>query len=194
MTQCTHRGLLNFRRSARWLQEQGLGDHSEEAIVSALRRWEPQGAWLQEDGWELLDTGEVSVKSGWLVFDVPSTYENTQRVNQLQQRLSLGDQNPPMYGRSTIRIAVRQTREHIVRDLVGMENVDREFHDVVRIGLHRNGEDFPLPLGTSIAMGAFGAESINVLGTHNMDDERFVLVSRSDARNAYHVASDIMRT
>lgn len=194
MTQCIHRGVLSLRGSARWLQDHGLGDCNLNAIVSALGRWDAEEPWLATGSWTLQKNAEVSVTDSWLVLDVPATLEDAQRLNHLQQRLEWADQSPPIFGSRTIRLAVKKHCEQEARTIMGNENIDREFHDAVRLGFHREADDDGLPLATTLWLKALGLQGIEVLGTYGFDDERYVFVPPTQARNAYHIATKVARS
>lgn len=194
MSQCMARGFLNLRRSARWMQDHGLHDCSLEAIVSALSRWQPTSEWLEADGWQLLEAADLSVATGWLVVDIDRSYETVQRLGQLQQRLDPGDASLPLYGLRTIRLAIPGTYEQEIRDTLGLQEDDQEARDAVRIHMHRDGETPPSLLATNVALRALGSAGIEVLATYHVNGRRDILVPKETAREAYDIATEVMRT
>lgn len=79
------RGFLNIRRAARWLIDSQGWDTTEEAVVSALRRYTPHSTVDLETALHMLEDTSRMASTGLALITAPRTREHMQGVSRISR-------------------------------------------------------------------------------------------------------------
>lgn len=170
------RGILSYRRTARWLLDVHGWDATEEAIVSALRRCEPPMSRTIEGGYEVLEGARTGLSTGWALVETPA-------LDDVQE--SIRDTIRPLVGPvgvlpggSAVTYLVRERVARVLEaDCAGdLEAVHRPVTQV-RIELPR--EDPATGFALTILLRTFANRDVPLLGVVSSGREYTLLVPGS---------------
>lgn len=181
------RGVLSYRRAARWMIEHNGWDTTEEAVVSALRRYQPPNPRTSiDEGYELLRWAQTGLTTGWALVEISA-------VPSVQTRI-LGTIEPHIGSR---RVAVLPGTDRTVLLLedrlaeILQEKRPDEYEKIgkpvsqVRVGLSSHGPAAGMAL--SILFNTFGYRGIELLGVYNSGPEYSFLVPDAFTEPAHDV-------
>lgn len=193
MNEALARGVLNLRRAARWLIESRGWDTSEEAVVSALRRYEaPTGRPGIEEAHRLLSQASVNVRSGLALATMP-------RVRELQQRL------PSFWwkvdGEDILGLLCRPTSIHFVledetleqlKEALGPGALEDLNHPVSEIRFTLPEDGWGAPISAAVVLNVFGHRGLDVLDVFGADPEISLMVPGCQGTHAYEAATGLV--
>lgn len=193
MHEALARGVLSFRRAARWLIETREWEVTEEAVVSALRRYEaPTGRPGIEEAYKLLADAHVNVRSGLALATMP-------RVRELQRRL------PSFWwkvdGEDILGLLCRPTTVHFVleddtldslREALGPGSLEDLNHPVSEIRLTLPSDGWGAPISAAVVLNVFGHRGLDVLDAFGANPEISLMVPGKQGSRAYETATNLV--
>lgn len=169
------RGTLNLRRAARWLIDQEGWDVTEEAVVSALRRYtrSPVDADVRE-GYELLHDAPVGMRTGLALVTVSDVGAVRRRARKTIQAEADAPPEAVLPASETVTYLTEEKAAKAVASAV--QDARDLVHPVtvVRIGLPR--EDPATGVALSVLLNTFGQRGIRLLEGFSSGDEFSILV------------------
>lgn len=185
------RGILSFRRTARWLLEKEGWDASEEAVVSALRRYEPPALVDFEEARQNLAGAKLEAETGLVILTLPHIEEIVDRIPRAWSQLETEDTFAVLPGRKALRIV---TEDDVLDSLLDVLETDRsEFTtrvSALRLRLPRGGPE--AMVATAIAVHVLGFRGKDVLGMFTSDSECTLLVPSDQFSGAYTDLSSVI--
>lgn len=161
VSEALHRGVLNVRRAARWLIETQGWDATEEAVVSALRRYTPHSRVDLENVLHLLNETRVTARTGLSIVAVPRTREFMSELHRLSDMLR---------PEATLGIVPEDGRVNILIDSANRDRVLALFSNdprcEVKTGVAEIQFEFP-EMGATASTAV--AVTLNVLGHRGID-------------------------
>lgn len=188
------RDLARLRATARWLiAEYGWEETSEEAVVSALRRYidEHPTAPLTRDR-ELLSDTIVDVRTGLALVTLPRTEDTHDRIPDVWCALESLDVVAVVPGRKRIRVLVDEDRVGDVEDALPPARIQSVQAPVssIQIRLPPEPEAFSL---VGHATSALVHRDVTVLDVLTCRPEVFVLVPDGETVDAFEVVGRLTR-
>lgn len=154
------RGVLNVRKTARWLVQAQGWDTTEEAVVSALRRYSPDPDVALDNVFHLLSESNVTFDTGFATLSIPSAREYRVCLPSIAGEVSDGTL-VVLPERKRLNIMIDE--EHVTRvlDLLPSTDVCRVTEGLgqVRVDLQEEGR----LASTALAV------LVNVLGYHGIE-------------------------
>jgi hypothetical protein len=187
------RGILSFRRTARWLIEKEDWEASEEAVVSALRRYAPPNLVNFEEARKNLGGANLEAETGLVILTLPHVEEILDRLPHAWTGLSTEDTFAVLPGRKKLRIV---TEEEALDGVIDQVDTDRaDYTNRIAALRLRMPEDGPEAMvATSIAIHVLGCRGKEVLGVFTNESECTLLVPADDFSDAYQALSSIVES
>lgn len=113
------RGFLNIRRAARWLLETQGWDTTEEAVVSALRRYNPDSTVDLETALHILEDTKRGASTGLVIVSMPRSRDHMQVVSRIGQLTEPGERFTILTESERILLILEQRRAEDVGELLG---------------------------------------------------------------------------
>lgn len=181
------RGILNLRRAARWLIAQEGWDATEEAVVSALRRFAGSSEAEQvERAREALAGADIGLRSDLQQLTLA-------RGPRLHRRLrkahgAVGDEQTMivLVGNSEVRLVVDGRSVEAVSAELGTEPGDAELA-LVQLTFPRAGP--ATGMGVAIVLNALVQDGIEMREVFTCAPEFWIAVDAGDARRAFEAVS-----
>ncbi len=133
------RGVLNIRRAARWMIERQGWDTTEEAVVSALRRYTPDQRVDLEGALHLLEHTTRMASTGLALLSAPRTREHMAGISQITRMAEPEEFLSILTGSARVTLLVEQRRAQQAFDVLetngdtelvnGVAEVELEFPD-----------------------------------------------------------------
>lgn len=186
------RGIVSLRKAARNLIAREGWDASEEAVVSALRRYSPTRARVPPVR-DLLGEGRITTRSGISLYAVPWTPDTRRRLSRI---LAANDVPcagvPRLIGgdNGTLVVADHEVAA-TVRDRLGQSIVGSST-GVTEIKLHLPNASTHAAAVLSIAFHVLSKQGVTILGVASRPPDHVLLVDPDDAIQAYGVLSELI--
>lgn len=189
LTDVLLRDLLRLRRTARWLIEEHGWDTTEEAIVSALRRYaedEPEAA-LEEPRKGLPDH-RVDARGGLALVTVPRVYEIQEKLLRTWKTGNVRDLLAVLPSHRSIRILVEADNVRELRKDLGPGTVEdvRRPVTVVTLACQNDPADVTV---ASLGLAALTRDGIEVLEILSSVGECSFIVPDDQRMRAFDVLS-----
>lgn len=185
------RGVLSFRQTARWLIDKEGWDASEEAVVSALRRYDPPELVDFEEARLNLAGAVLEAETGLVILTLPHIEEIVDRIPEAWRRLATEDTFAVLPGRKKLRIVTEDDEIGVL-----LEDFDTQRSEcktriaALRLRLPRDGPE--AMVATAIAIHALGFRGKDVLGVFTGESECTLLVPAEQFSEAYDALSSII--
>lgn len=182
------RGVLNLRRTARWLLDERGWDATEEAVVSALRRHSTEGdVETHAIGRRLLSRAQVSVRSGLALVTMPREFEAYEGLQRLWGKTDVQDILGALPGDSEIRFLIEETCLDAAIRTLGPTSLNGLARPVSGIRLFFPAtEQGPNP-ALAIVLHALVEHGIDVLEVFTCDPECSMLVPTAQEARAQEI-------
>ncbi len=186
------RGVLNLRRAARWIIEKEDWDATEEAVVSALRRYgdTSSGEVLQEAR-AVLGEADVGLQSRIVSLTVPRGPPLHSRLRDAHEKLGSGDSMVVLEGETRVRVLVDSANAACVTDTLGVDGEPGSVEPVAVVRLVFSGDRPANLAGVAIALNAFAQQGIDVREVFTCEPQYSIVVDQEDARQAFQAVSKL---
>lgn len=182
------RGVLNFRRTARWLLSETGWDTTEEAIVSALRRHSTDGEGLtMAMGRQLLSGAQVSVRSDLALITLPREFETYEDLRQLWEQTEPEDLIGALPGNARVRFVLEEACLDTAVRMLGPASLRDLSRPVSGIRLFFPDAEHGTSPAISIVLHALGQHGVDVLEIFTCDPECSMLVPGSQEVQAHEI-------
>lgn len=157
------RGILNLRRGARWLIEHNGWDATEEAVVSALRRYSPRRVHAAiDEGYDLLRGARTGLGTGLGLVTVPRTGGVRDRVEAILERQGEGGPIGVLPGSDTVSFLTTRGEAQDIEALHG-EEAKKVVYPVSKISISVPQGDPAGGMALSILLQTFSYRDIPLL-------------------------------
>lgn len=186
------RDVVNLRRASRWLIDINGWDTTEEAVVSALRRYEaPPGGPSIEDARACLEVAELGTTSGLALVVSPRIAEAQQYLRQIWASLP-GEQVLGLFpSQASVRYLVDEEALQDLDSAARRGYVSETIHPVFQATLQLP-EDGPVrSLAYSVFLNTLGHRGVEVLESFTSGPECTALVSGGDALEVHSALAEL---
>lgn len=156
------RGILNVRQTARWLLETQGWDTTEEAIVSAIRRYKPDPDVALDDVFHLLSESDLTFDTGFATVSLPSAREYRACLPAITDALDARDTLAILPERKRLNLMVDEERVGTVLDLVPSRAACRVTQGLGQINVHLQQEGKLASTALAILVNVLGYQGIAV--------------------------------
>lgn len=186
------RGYLNVRRAARWLLAQHGWDTTEEAVVSAIRRYEPRDPLGLDQAYNLLNGAHFTSRTGLGLVRLPWSWEVLDRLPRLHDIGEVEDHVSILTGYKDVRLVLE--RQHVSEALDVFGGVERSVHrDVGEIRFKFRDQGPAVPVAMAVFLNNLGQRGVDILETFACGPGLSVYFPGVQTIDAYGVA-DAMNT
>lgn len=156
------RGLVSLRRTARWLKEEYGWDTTEEAVVSALRRYaEDHRTSALSRPRRLLPDNRVDVKGGLALVTIPRVREAKAELLEAWEEGGARDLLAVLPARNDLRVLVESSSLPELRKGLGLRRIEEVCQRLTALTLEYEGERADLNV-VSLALTALEHGGIDV--------------------------------
>lgn len=185
------RGILNVRRAARQLIEKRGWDATEEAVVSALRRYEPDPHVDLDNVFDLLSKTHKTAQTGLVIISIERTYESLSKLTAITEAIATEDPLGFLPDDERLNIIAEEANTLSILKALHPEKPIEIHQDVAEIEL-----EFPekTPLcsaAIAVALHLLGHQGVEVVGTASVLPFCSVFVKEADFADAYALAKDL---
>lgn len=189
LTDVLLRDLLRLRRTARWLIDEHGWDTTEEAIVSALRRYVEDGRRSAlEDPRKGLPDHRVDARGGLALVTVPRVYEIQEKLLRTWKDGNVRDLLAVLPSHRSIRILVEAENVRKLRKDLGRGTVEDVRRPVTVVILACENETADVTVA-SLGLAALTREGIEVLEVLSSVGECSFIVPDDQRMRAFDVLS-----
>lgn len=196
MAEVLARGILNLRRAARWLIEREEWDASEEAVVSALRRYagSSRGERLAAAR-AALAQGVAGARSRLALITLARTGSVHRRLRRLPDIVGPDGVFALLLGETRLRLLVDEGDLGEVVGAVGREEVEGVDRDLAVVVLSFPDVDRPEDVhgAATLVLSALGQRGVTVLEVFSCLSDFSLVVEAEDSALAYDVVSRLTR-
>lgn len=180
------RGILSVRRAARWLIAKQGWDATEEAVVSALRRFEPDVAFDLEEALHLLPHTKLTASTGFTILTYPRHGDILDGL--AETAVSIGEKKrlTTVSERKHVTIIVEDGSAPTVLDALGREGAERIEQDVTELKLRFPEDGSAAAAGLAIGVSMVGYAGVDVLAVLGTLPTCAVFVPGGSASNTAH--------
>jgi hypothetical protein len=180
------RGILNVRQAARWLIATQGWDATEEAVVSALRRFDPDIAFNLEEALHLLPATELTAGTGFSIFTYPRHGKLLEGLAEIAEHLGSKKRLSTVSERKRVTIVVQDESAPTVLSILGEEDAERIEHDTTELKLRFPEDGSATATALAVAVNMLGYAEVNVLAVLGTLPTCTVLVPGGQASNRAH--------
>lgn len=189
LTDVLLRDLLRLRRTARWLIEEHGWDTTEEAVVSALRRYaRDHDASTLTDPRSTLTEHRVDARGGLALLTVPRLYEVQGKLLQAWKGGNVRDLLAVLPSNRSLRLLVEADNVRDLRKELGPHTVEDVRQPVTSLTLARDERPADVAV-TNLGLTALAREGVEVLEVLSSTGECSFLVPDEDRMQAFEVLS-----
>lgn len=192
LTDVLLRDLLRLRRAARWMIEEHGWDTTEEAVVSALRRYAEDHESTLTDPRATLTEHRVDARGGLALLTVPRLYEVQGKLLKAWKRGNVRDLLAVLPSRRSLRLLVEAENVLDLRKELGQHTVEDIRQPVTAVTLARDGNPADVAV-TSLGLTALAREGVEVLEVLSSTGECSFLVPDGERMRAFDVLSALTR-
>lgn len=191
LTDVLLRDLLGLRRTARWLIEEHDWDTSEEAVVSALRRYAGEDREPPfEEARAALAEHRVDARGGLALLTVPRVYEIQKELLSAWKDGNVRDLLAVLPSHRSLRILVEADNVQDLRREFGPRTVEDVRQPVTAITLARDGGKADVTVA-SLGLAALTREGVEVVEVLSSNGECSFIVTDEERMRAFDVLSDL---
>lgn len=183
------RGLVSQRRTARWLISENGWDATEDAVVSAMRRYKtdhPHAGFFSAR--DLLEDALVDVLSGLALVTVPGSHGLHERLPGAWEVTSGRDMVGVLPARTQTQLLVEKRRLPQLREALGPHRIQEVIAPVSGLRL-RLPEDRDAPTAGAFVLSVLKNHGLRVLGIVSVCQECLLVVPYEEITQAYEVVS-----
>lgn len=189
------RGILNVRAYGRWLLESRRWDVTEEAVVSALRRFEGDRQYGQilARAKEVLRESRISVHEGMLSVALRNSPQVQERLSGLFSEVdtSQGERIRVMSSDQGFKIIVDEPAWGRMRAVVGDESILETKRGLTELDVALPARARSVPGLLAVISSALAAANVNIAEIVDGVSQHIILVDRGDAVKTYQVLKGV---
>lgn len=188
------RGIVNHRALARWIIEYNDWDATEEAVVSALRRYavdEDRSIFVRAR--QALDQIQLSLRSHVTILVLSKNGDLPNRLPRLFETVDLmrGEALRVIQGEKAVKVVVDDENRDEIREVVGPHNVEHEHLDVTEVHVLMPPESVDTPGALAVVLVELAVRGVNVLEVVSGLPELLLFVGEGDGLEAYRALKDL---
>lgn len=185
------RGFLNFRRAARWLIEAQEWETTEEAVVSALRRYDPEPTLDFEAVLHILSSSEIGGRTGLAIVSFPRVHENMDKLSSVSRAMHAKDSWAVLPDRKRVVLLVEAATVDRVVEAIGEEVVGEIHRDVVRLDLDLGDTGNAASGAIAVAINVLAHRGIEILSLYGALPSCSFIVHREQLTRVHEIFSDL---
>lgn len=191
------RGVLSLRHFARWLMEtQAWAGATEEAIVSAIRRYPVDGRTKSTlRARQVLQRSHVNTRANICSLVLPKTAEAHKALMPLVELVdpSKGEMIRIIEGERAIKIIVDRVKLDEARARLGERNIKHSLCDLVEYSIVCPEEAQKTPGVLALVFSSLAAHEVNVVESVAGTAEQLIFVHESDSRLTFEILQKLTR-
>lgn len=181
------RGVLNYRRTARWIIDRYGWDATEEAIVSALRRYEAPRRVEFHEARERLADAEVEAETRLTVLTTSRLLGVLERIPEALSLAEPEDTVALLPGLRELQLVVERHLADDVLDVLRSENARAEA--ACALHLRFTEDDAATQVAIALTLHALGYQEKTVLGLYSSEQECTILVPPEELPSTFRLAT-----
>lgn len=187
------RGVLNLRRAARWLIKQEGWETTEEAVVSALRRYGgSSGAGQLEKAKQALGRADVGLRSGLALVSIPGGPGALMDLARFAGELGPDDTFAVLFGDQAFHVLTDARGLKGNLEAVGLG--DRPAMEVAAVSLSFLDDSKVFPLAVAMVLNVFAQQGIQAREMFTCGSAYALVVDAPQARRAFRAACALTDT
>lgn len=187
------RGILNIRRAARWLIKEQGWDTTEEAVVSALRRYNPPRTYDMATAFHLLQASHLTARGGLASITVPRARRRLLKIPDIAQAMEPEDTFGLLPGRKQITFILEKHKlMEASRILEAKEPTVHE--EVGRIDLHLPHRKEPASTSIAISLAILDYHGIEPMGVFGALPTCSMLLTPPSFIDAHGILTDLLQS
>lgn len=180
------REVLNLRRASRWIIEHNDWEATEEAVVSALRRYTPPRTFATiEDGYRVLRDANVGLETGLALVETPARGVADERVEKVYREMCAIPVRGKFPGKKVVTYLVEETAVSALRARCRKDDLIEVNRPISRVHISLPMEEPATSMALTIILQSFGHRGIPFLQFYNSAEEYSFLIRGDDALKAY---------
>lgn len=186
------RGVLNYRALARWMIETEKWTVSEEAVVSAIRRYASKATTARiQDARAVLARSQITSRNDICIINLPRNNQTHQVVRELLGLLDPTKDDVVHYIEEDENSLLITTKNgyQIAQQFVDQDEVTHETHGITQYAINVSEEGPQTPGVLSIVLSALSSHNINVIELITIKNTLILYVHDQDALKTYHILS-----
>jgi hypothetical protein len=186
------RGILNLRRAARWMIAHEGWDASEEAVVSALRRFAGSSqAQALDNAREALAEAEVGVYRNLVAFTAPRSPRLHRRLRDVHHALNGDTTLVLLVGQTRVRLLVDGAREALVWEALSDGDGVGESEPLALVQLEFPADAAQMHAGVAIALSTLSQDGVGIREVYTCGSEFWIAVDEDEARRAFEAVAKL---
>lgn len=182
------RGFLNVRRAARWLIDTHRWDATEEAVVSALRRYEAPATVDMEAARHLLRATNLTAETGLAIVRMPRKADYIRSIAKVIETIGPADTLAIITERKHYTVLLEDQSTEAALVALQPEVPDLTVRGVTSIELVFPEDGSLASTALAMIINVFGHKSLDVLAVYGALPESSIVVPDEQASQAYYVA------
>lgn len=187
------RGVLSLRRAARWMIDAKGWDATEEAVVSALRRYEPDlNGPNVVDAHAHLANARVNIRSGLALATFPRVRELQSRLPSFWWKVDGEDVIGLMSKPTTVHFLLDEDTVDVLRETLGPGGLEEINHPVSEVRISLPEASHLAPLSTAVILDVFGHREVEVLDIIGCQPDISVMVPGAQGVRAHETVESFI--
>ena len=185
------RGLANIRKTARWMIEENGWDVTEDAVVSALRRYNernPQQPFARPR--RSLEEGQVELKTGLALLEMPRTHDVQEDALNAWKAADVRDTLGVLPSRTTLKILIEESSLSGFRAKMGRGRVE-EITSPVSLLEVKFGGGSPAPAMVVLLVSALVHHKVEIVEVMSCSPSFSMAVPAAHGRMAFDILSKL---
>lgn len=185
------RGLANLRRTARWMIEENGWDVTEDAVVSALRRYNDRNPQQPlAEARRSLPQGRVELKTDLALVEVPRTHDVQEDALQAWKASDVRDTLGVLPSRTTLKLLVEESSLQAFCGELGRTRVEDIISPVSVLQVKFKGRPPDLTV-IVLLVSALVHRGIDIVEVVSCAPACSVVVPADDGKSAFDVLADL---
>lgn len=195
LEEALERGVLNLRRTARWLLETRGWETTEEAIVSALRRYETDACRPNvHEAHRHLAQARVNIEPGLALATYPRVRELQRRLPSFWWKVDGEDVLGLMSKPALVHFLLDKDTVDTLQETLGKGELHSLHHPVSEVRISLPEEPRLAPLSAAAMLNVFGHHEVDVLDILGCQPDISLLVPGDQGPHAYRTAGEFIET
>lgn len=184
------RGFVSIRRAARWLIESQDWDATEEAVVSALRRYDAPETLDVEEALHLLQSSELTSRSELALITFPRTQDVMGKLPEIARAVHPKETLVTLPERKRVTIVVDDRNTDAIVSILGSEVIEDVEQRLVRLNLSFPEASRAAAAAVGVVVNLLGYRGVDVLCLFGTLPSSSFLVRKKESEIAYGLLAD----
>lgn len=185
------RGILNVRQAARWLIRANEWDTTEEAVVSALRRYEAPASYELETAMELLSHSDFTARTGLAAIILPRRTESLAKIPPLSRAFNPEDTLTVLPERKQILLVIEEVEVQKALKVLGKYPEPEVRTGIAKIELELAEESETAATAVSIVLNVLQYHSLDLVSIFGTIPTCSILIDRDQFVEANSIISQL---